>query len=53
MLDAVGAARSPIERVNDLVAGHDPTDLLPREFRIRDACITNMPTLWLGKHFYL
>ena len=25
----------------------------PRPFVVTDACITNAPTIWLGKHFYL
>jgi hypothetical protein len=28
-------------------------DYFPRPFIVRDACITNAPTIWLGKHFYL
>ena len=30
-----------------------PSDYFPRQFRVRDACVTNGPTIWLGKHFYL
>jgi hypothetical protein len=28
-------------------------DYFPRPFVVTDACITNAPMIWLGKHFYL
>jgi hypothetical protein len=28
-------------------------DYFPRSFVVVDACITNAPAIWLGKHFYL
>jgi hypothetical protein len=52
MLDAVDDDRSIQQRVRDatrpLRAGY-----LPATFRVRDCCITNAPTIWLEKHFYL
>lgn len=52
MLDVVNDERSVPERLRHTVKGL-PAGYLPRMFRVRDACITNGPTLWLGKHFYL
>jgi hypothetical protein len=52
MLDAVHDDRSVGQRLHHVVKGL-PRGYLPRMFCVRDACITNAPMLWLGKHFYL
>jgi hypothetical protein len=46
---------------DDIRVGHDrvrgPLELLPGyfpcAFTVTDACITNAPSIWIGKHFYL
>jgi hypothetical protein len=45
------------EHNQDRYAAKLPPELLPnyfpRPFIVTDACITNAPGIWLGKHFYL
>ncbi len=52
MLDAIDDVRPIMERLQDTLRGL-PRDYFPRDFRVRDACITNVSAIWLGKHFYL
>jgi hypothetical protein len=52
ILDAIKDDRATGQRLRDTEKGL-PKSYLPRKFRVRDACITNGPILWLGKHFYL
>jgi len=41
ILDMVEDGRAPRRRV------------LPAVFQVRDCCVTNAPSIWLAKHFYL
>jgi len=52
ILDAAGDDRSPEERIQHYEIGVPP-GYLPRRFVVRDACVTNAPSIWLGKHLYL
>lgn len=52
ILDAEGDERSVSERLRHTAKGL-PGRYFPRSFRVRDACLTNAPMLWLSKHFYL
>ena len=52
MLDAANDERSIEQRLRDTTRGL-PKGYFPRDFEVRDACITNGPCLWLAKHFYL
>jgi hypothetical protein len=52
MLDAAQDSRSVWQRVLDSRQA-TPSSYFPATFIVRDCCITNAPSLWLGKHFYL
>lgn len=52
ILDAVNDDRPISQRLIHTMKGL-PGNYLPRQFRVRDACVTNAPSLWLQKHFYL
>jgi hypothetical protein len=39
--------------LRQMIRGELPSGYFPRRFVVRDACVTNVPTAWLLKHFYL
>ena len=46
-------SRGNVERYRAGLAPVLVPDYFPRPFIVTDACITNAPMIWLGKHFYL
>jgi hypothetical protein len=52
MLDAAHDSRSKQQRILDS-RQKTPGSYFPTTFIVRDCCITNAPSLWLEKHFYL
>lgn len=52
ILDAADDQRSATQRMKDALR-RTPSGYFPALFRVRDCCITNAPSIWLGKHFYL
>ncbi|MEN0062155.1 MAG: hypothetical protein AAGA48_08370 [Myxococcota bacterium] len=52
ILDALADGRDSKTRLKH-TSTQLPGSYWPRSFKVRDACITNAPTLWLFKHFYL
>lgn len=53
ILDAVGDDRPPHQRMRHTLGKGTPSSYFPRTFSVRDCCITNVPTVWMLKHFYL
>lgn len=52
MLDVEHDRRTHEERVAHTYGGL-PRSYFPRMARVRDACVTNAPSVWMYKHFYL
>lgn len=52
ILDVADDSLPAQQRIKDFVARSSGA-LLPATFRVRDCCVTNAPSLWLERHFYL